>query len=72
MYFQNEPSANPLRLLVNSRVGGVYVSQPKKCFYNITPTEQQQQQWSQPPCDWSCEDKTAFLQISVIPHQSNS
>ena len=22
MYFQNEPSANPLRLLVNSRVGG--------------------------------------------------
>ena len=23
MYFQNEPSANPLRLLVNSRVGGL-------------------------------------------------
>ena len=68
MYFQNEPLANPLRLLVNLRVGGHMLVNLK----NIAPTEQQQQQWSQPPCDWSGEDKMAFLQISAIPQQSNS
>ena len=30
MYFQNEPSANPLRLLVNSRVGGHMLVNLKK------------------------------------------
>ena len=72
MYFQNEPSANPVRLLVNLRVGGLMLVNLKKCFQNIAPTEQQQQQWGQPPCDWPSEDKMAFLQISAIPQQTNS
>ena len=65
MYFQNEPSANPLRLLVNSRVGGLML-------VNLKNISEQQQQWSQPPCDWTGKDKMAFLEISAIPQQSNS
>ena len=49
------------------------VSQPKKHFQNFTPTQQQQQQqWCQPPCDWTGKDKTRFLQISAIPQKTNS
>ena len=49
MYFQNEPSANPLRLLVNSRIGR-HMLVNLKTFLKHHPTEQQQQ-WSQPPHD---------------------
>ena len=72
MYFQNEPSANPLRLLVNLRVGGHMLVNLKNVSKTSPLLNNKNNNGLNFPVTGAAKTKWHFLQISAIPQQSNS